>query len=145
MIGSNPIFSTKAPISGPFLLTFFLQLGFAYSATQVYVCSVKQRLVYITAHILLFIFALGVIEPLFASLKVTGAFEYVADSQANSEKEATEKENSTKEKELSSNLFYVQTESFFMAEIRYAHSHPSCYTDSHPGYSTLPELPPKSV
>ena len=105
----------------------------------------KQSLVYIAAHILLLIFALGVVEPLFASMKLESAFEYVADSQANSEKEATEKENYAKEKELNSNLFYVQSESFFMAEIRYAHSHPSCNTDSHPGYSTLPELPPKSV
>ncbi len=106
---------------------------------------VKQRLVYIAAHILLLIFALGVVEPLFASMKLESSFEYVADSQANSEKEATEKENYAKEKELNSNLFYVQSESFFMAEIRYAHSHPICNTDSHPGYSTLPELPPKSV
>jgi hypothetical protein len=120
-------------------------LGFACSAIQVYVCSVKQPLVYIAAHILLLIFALGVVEPLFASLKVAGSFEYVADSQANSEKEATEKENYAKEKELNSNLFYVQSESFFMAEIRYAHSHPICNTDRHPGYTTLPELPPKSV
>jgi hypothetical protein len=106
---------------------------------------VKQRLVYIAAHILLLIFTLGVVEPLFASFKVVSAFEQVADSQANSENEGTEKENSAKEKELNSNLFYVQTESFFMAEIRYAHSHPTCSTNSHPGYSTLPELPPKSV
>lgn len=106
---------------------------------------VKQRLVYIAAHILLFIFTLGVVEPLFASFKVDSTFEYVADSQANSEKEAADKENSAKEKELSTNLFYVQTESFFIAEIRYAHSHPTCNTDSHPGYSTLPELPPELV
>ena len=105
----------------------------------------KQRLVYIAAHILLLIFALGVVEPLFASMKVERSFEYVADSQANSEKEAAEKENSAKEKELNPNLFYVQSESYFMAEIRYAHSHPTCNTDSHPGYSTLPELPPKAV
>ena len=102
-------------------------------------------MVYIAAHILLLIFTLGVVEPLFASFKVASAFEQVADSQANSENEGAEKENSTKEKELNTNLFYVETESCFIAEIRYAHSHPTCNTDSHPGYSTLPELPPELV
>ena len=106
-----------APISGPFLLTFFLQFRFVCSAIQLYVCSVKQRLVYLAAHILLLIFTLGVVEPLFASLKADSSFEQVADSQTNSEKEAAEKENSAKEKELNTNLFYVETESFFIAEI----------------------------
>jgi hypothetical protein len=106
---------------------------------------VKQRLVYIAAHILLLIFTLGVVEPLFASFKAASTFEQVADSQANPEKEATQKEHSAKEKELNTNLFYVQSESFFMAEIRYAHSHPTSCASSHTGFFTLLDLPPELI
>ena len=105
----------------------------------------KQRLVYIVSHILLLIFTLGVVEPLFASLKADSSFEKVADSRTNSEKEAAEMENSTKDKELSTNLFYVETETFFIAEIRYANSHPASCASSHSGFSSLPDLPPELI
>ncbi len=107
--------------------------------------AVKQGLIYITASMLLLIFSLGVVKPLFISLKGAYCLEQTTDSQSTPEKEAAEKETSAKEKELSSKLFYTDSKAYVIAELRYTHSHAASCASSHSGFSTLPDLPPELI
>jgi hypothetical protein len=107
--------------------------------------DVKQGTIYIVASMLLLIFSLGVVKPLFISLKGAYCFEQTSDGQSTPEKEAAEKKTSAKEKELSSKLFYIDFKSYFIAELRYTHSHPASCASSHSGFFTRPDLPPELI
>ncbi len=105
----------------------------------------KQWFVYIAANILIFIFSLGAVKPLFTYLKAESCVEQTTDSASSSDPETTEKESYAKEKEAGFNLFCVNPQSHLFAEMRYMASHPVFSANSHPGHSTLPDLPPELV